>query len=120
MSIIDDLRQAIAASPKLDAGAKSIVSEFLQTAGPSLETLAPAVVNDILNSFASGNGAAATAAISDTLSEDQVASTLGGIEQQMQTALAERTAQVAATRATTAALQTAALTVLSRLLISAL
>ena len=120
MSVIDDIRQAIADSPKLDAGVKSIVSDFLQAAGPSLETLAPTVVSDILNSFASGDGAAATAAISDTLSEDQVASTLGSVEQQMQTAVNQRTTQVAATRATVAALQNAALTVLSRLLISAL
>ena len=120
MSVIDDIRQAIADSPKLDAGVKSIVSDFLQAAGPSLEALAPGVVHNILNSFATGDGAAATAAVTEALSEDQVATTLGSVEQQMQVAVAARAAQAAAASATMAALQNAALTVVSRLLISAL
>ncbi len=120
MSVLDDIRQAVADSQKLDAGVKSVVTEFLQAAGPALETLAPAVVRDVLSKFAAGDGGAATASVADALSADQVAATLGALEPQMQDEVDQRATQVAASRETMAALQSAAISVVAKLLISAL
>jgi hypothetical protein len=120
MSVLDDIQQAVAGSQKLDAGVKSVVTEFLQAAGPALETLAPAAVRDILNQFASGDSSSAAAGVADSLSEDQVASTIGTLEQQMQSEVNQRATQVTAQRETMAALQNAAISVLAKLLISVL
>jgi hypothetical protein len=120
MSVLDDIRQAVADSQKLDAGVKSVVTEFLEAAGPAIETLAPAVVRDILSGFAAGDGSAATTSVAGALSADEIAATLGTLEPQMQSEVDQRTAQVAAARATMAALQNAAISVLAKLLISAL
>ena len=120
MSVLDDFQQAVADSQKLDAGVKSVVTDFLQAAGPAIETLAPAVVRDILGRFAEGDGTAATTSVAGTLSADQVASTLGALDQQMQSEVDQRATQVAAERQTMAALQSAAISVLARILISAI
>jgi hypothetical protein len=120
MSVLDDIRQAVAASKKLDAGVKTVVTEFLQAAGPALETLAPAVVRDVLSKFAAGDGASAAASVADALSADRVAATLGSLEPEMQHEVDQRAAHVAATRETMAALQSAAISVVAKLLISAL
>ena len=121
MSVLDDIRQAVADSQKLDAGAKSVVTDFLQAAGPAMETLTPAAVQDILGRFADGRQCtAATTSVAGALSADQVASTLGTLEQQMQSEVDQRAAQVAAERQTMAAIQNAAISVLARILISAI
>ena len=120
MSVLDDIRLAVVNSQKLDAGVKSVVTDFLQAAGPSLETLAPSVLRDILDEFASGDGSAAATNVAATLSADQVDSTLGTLEQQMQSEVDQRAMQVAASRETMAALQNAAISVLAKLLMSAL
>jgi hypothetical protein len=120
MSVLDDILQAVADSQKLDAGVKTVVAEFLEAARPALETLAPAVLRDVLSKFAAGDGATGAASVAETLSADQVDSTLGALEQQMQSEVDRRAAQVEAARETMAALQNAAISVLARLLVSAL
>ena len=105
MSVLDDIRQAVADSQKLDAGAKSVVTAFLQAAGPALETLAPAVVRDLLSDFAAGDGASAAAGVADAFSADEVATTLGALEPQMESEVSQRGGQVAASEATMAAAQ---------------
>ena len=120
MSVLDDIRQAVADSQNLDAGAKSVVTDFLQAAGPALETLTPAAVQDVLGKFATGDSPAAAMSVAGALSADQIASTLGTLEQEMQSEVDQRAAQVAAARQTMAAIQNAAISVLARLLISAI
>jgi hypothetical protein len=120
MSIIDDIRQAVGNSTKLDAGTKTILTDFLQNAGPALESLAPDVVKEIINNFAAGNGTAAITTVADGMSEEQVAAALEGIDQQMSAAVDARTAQVTAAHTAMTAVANAALSVLARLLISAL
>ena len=120
MSVIDDIRQAVASSTKLESGVKTVLGDFLEIAGPALETLGPTVVQEILNHFATGESAAATATVANALSGQQVVSTLDVVDRQMNEQVAQRTAQVAASRATMAAVESAAISVLARLLTSAL
>jgi hypothetical protein len=120
MSVLDDIRQAVAVSEKMDAGVKSLVTDFLQAAGPALGTLAPAVVQEVLSKFAAGDGASAAASVADALSADQVAATLASLEPEMQHEVDQRAVQVAAEKQTMAAMQNAAISVIAKLLISAL
>jgi len=120
MSVLDDILQAVSTSTKLDAGTKSVLTQFLQDAGPALATLAPGVVQDVMASFAAGDSASAITPLSNAMTEEQVIAALGTTEQQMDAAVDQRATQVAAARATLAAVENAAVSVLARLLISAL
>jgi uncharacterized membrane protein len=120
MSVIDEIRQAVAGSTKLESGVKTVLGDFLEIAEPALETLGPSVVKEIMGSFATGDGATAVGAVADGMTEGEVVAALGGVEQEMSAEVTQRSAEVAASRATMAAVQSAAVSVLARLLISAL
>lgn len=119
MSVLEDIRQAVANSTTLEAGVKSVVTDFLQAAGPAIETLAPEVVRGLMSKLAAGDSSA-TGGVAQTLSAEQVDATLGTLEQQMQREVDQRATQVAAERQMIAALQSAAVSVLAKLLISAI
>ena len=120
MSITDDIVAAVAVSTKLDAGTKSIVTEFLQAIGPAVGVLAPEALKEIFAGFAVGDPSSAVGALANSLNEEQVVAALETTRQEMDSEVDERATQVAAAKVATTAFETAALSILSRLVISAL
>src|SRR5579884_2753770 len=119
MSVIDQILQSVTTSTRLNPEVKSVLSEFLQSAGPALETLAPEVIQDIIAGFATGNGAA-VAPLAESMTEDQVVAALGAAGQEMNAEADQRATREAAAKATLSAIESAAAAVLARLLISVL
>jgi hypothetical protein len=120
MGITDDIVAAVAASTKLDVGTKSIVTEFLQAIGPAVGVLAPEALKEVLAGFAGGDATASVTALANSLNAEQVTAALDATQQEMNAEVDQRATQVAAAQAATGALETAALSILSRLVISAL
>jgi ABC-type Fe2+-enterobactin transport system substrate-binding protein len=120
MSLVDDIVQAVGASTKLDATMKSVLTEFVQTAGPAIAALTPSVVQELIGNFAAGDSAAAIGPLSSALTPEQVVNFLGATQQEMSAELDTRTQQVAAAHAAVSSIEQAAVSVLAKLLISAI
>ncbi len=117
MAVIDEILTAVNASTKLDTSTKSILAEFLQTAGPAIAALAPTEFNALIARFANGDTLPAASA---DAAPHQIVTLLDATQQAMDTELQQRAAQTAATHAAVSALQNAAISILSKLVIAAL
>ena len=120
MSVVDDIVQAVSASTKLDATMKSVLTEFVQMAGPAIAALAPSVVQELIGNFAAGDSAAAIGPLSSSLTPEQVVNFLGATETEMSAEVDLRAQQIAAAQSAVSAIEQAAVSVLAKLLISAI
>jgi hypothetical protein len=120
MSVVDDIVQAVSVSTKLDATLKSVLTEFVQTAGPAIAALAPSVVQELIANFAAGDSAAAIGPLSGALTPEQVVSFLGVTAQEMAAEADAAAQKAAAAQAAISAIEQAAVSVLAKLLISAI
>ena len=124
MSVTDDILAAVAAAPRLDASTKAILADFVRASQPILDGLAPAAVGAVMSALgdraANGGDEAALAAITEGLDGAEVVAALTETESEMSAAADARAAAAATSRAAIAALGQAALTIVARLLVSAL
>jgi hypothetical protein len=120
MSAIDEITQAIGASTKLDTGTKTLLTEFLQTTGPALSAVAAESLNDLLQAIAGGDAGKAATIVSAALSPEQIVSVLDASQQQMQALLAKPAASTVAAQGVLEGLGNLAMSLVAKLIISAL
>ena len=120
MSALDELVGAVQGSEKIDAGTKVVITAFLQGAGPAMGTLTPEVLRNVMQQLTCNNREAAMAAIADSLTQEQVVMLLGVTQRGMAAAADAKVSSKAAVNAIFDALNQAALTAVTRAIISAL
>ncbi|MCL2640318.1 MAG: hypothetical protein FWD53_05690 [Phycisphaerales bacterium] len=120
MSALEELVEAVQGSEKIDAGAKAVIVAFLEGAGPAVGTLTPTVLRNVMQQLTYNNREAAMASITDSLTQEQVVLLLGVTQRGMAAAADAKVSSKAAVNAIFDAMSQAALTAVTRAIISAL
>jgi hypothetical protein len=120
MSWVDDLGQAIAASPKIDSSMRDLLATFVQTNRVTLEQLGPALGDAFFRTLTSEGPSAAWETVAQSLTPAQVVALLQAAEHDMATLAAAHQAQNAAARALVNSIAQTALLLVVRALLAAL
>lgn len=119
MTAFEELTTALRNSNKVPPPTRDLLLQFLAESAPAFASLESAALEALLRWLAGGDPAAPPPAV-DHLTTQQVRALLEVTHAQMEGVLEQRRAEIAAARAATARLGQAALTLLARLLLSAL
>jgi hypothetical protein len=120
MSWVDDLGQAVAASPKIDASMRDLLGTFLQSNRSTLEQLGPALGDAFFRTLSDQGPAAAWEIVAQSLAPAQVVSMLEAAQRDMAALADARTAQADAARQLVNSIAETALLLIVRALLAAL
>ena len=120
MSWIDDLGQAIATSPKIDASMRDLLGEFLASNRAVLEQLGPALGDAFFRTLSDSGPTAAWGLVAQSLTPAQVAAMLDAAEHDMAALAGTRAGQSDAARQLVEAIAQTALGLVVRALLAAL